>query len=352
MEKAGQMIMIGLEGEELTAEEQSLLRDYPFGGFVLFSRNLKEPGQISDLCRSLWKRSELPPFIAIDQEGGRVHRLPAPFTRFPSAQTLGRKGSPALAYRVGQAAAREISAVGINLNFAPVLDVASNPENPVIGDRALSADPAQVISLGWALVEGLRSGGVIPCGKHFPGHGDTAKDSHVELPIVDKEEALLRALELRPFAHACRNGIEALMTAHVLYPAFDRKYPATLSPGIVGDLLRGELHFDGVLFSDDLEMGAISRNFEPEEAVFRSVDAGVDVLLFSRRKDLPVGAFELLVREAGRSAKLRERMEKSSKRIEDLKAHYLRSCAETPEDELLGLIRAHRRILEEFQGSL
>ena len=179
--------MIGLEGEELTPEETRFLRDYPFGGFILFTHNLKEPKQILSLCRSLWKTArETPPFIAIDQEGGRVHHLPAPFTHFPPAAILGQTGSSDLAYRFGLVTAHELSAVGINLNFAPVLDVHSNPNNPVIGDRALSSDPRQVAVLGWAIVEGLRDGGVIPCGKHFPGHGDTAQDSHLELPVMSK----------------------------------------------------------------------------------------------------------------------------------------------------------------------
>ena len=172
----GQMIMVGLRGEELTQEEKSLIRDYPFGGFILFSHNLKEPKQILSLCRSLWEISkEAPPLIAIDQEGGRVHRLPEPFTRFPAAALLGRTQNPDLAYRVGLATARELSAVGINLNFAPVLDLHSNPNNPVIGDRALSSDPRQVTKLGGSIIQGLRDGGVIPCGKHFPGHGDTTR---------------------------------------------------------------------------------------------------------------------------------------------------------------------------------
>ena len=155
-EKIGQMFMVGLQGEEIAEDEKRLLKDYPFGGFILFSHNLKEPRQILSLSRSLWEISrKAPPFIAIDQEGGRIHRLPPPFTHFPPAALLGRTGNPDLAYRFGLAAARELSAVGINLNFAPVLDVHSNPNNPVIGDRSLSSDPRQVAALGWAIIQGL-----------------------------------------------------------------------------------------------------------------------------------------------------------------------------------------------------
>src|SRR3990167_5936112 len=256
------MFMVSLRGEEIAEEEKRLLKDYPFGGFILFSHNLKEPKQIHSLCRTVWETSkQVPPFIAIDQEGGRVHRLPAPFTNFPAAAALGRTRNPDLAYRFARATARELAAVGINLNFAPVLDVHSNPDNPVIGDRSLSSDPGQVAALGWAIIEGLRDGGIIPCGKHFPGHGDTAKDSHLELPVVEKDLTALRAIELPPFGRACRNQIESLMTAHVLYPSLDHNYPATLSETIIGGLLREELGYQGVVFSDDLEMNAISRHY-------------------------------------------------------------------------------------------
>src|SRR3990167_4742128 len=257
-EKIGQMIMIGLKGEELTKEEEQFLRNYSFGGFILFAHNLKEPKQILSLCRSLWEiEKDPPPFIAIDQEGGRVHRLPAPFTNFPAAAALGRTGNTDLAYRFGLATARELAAVGINLNFAPVLDVHSNPDNPVIGDRSLSSDPRQVATLGWSVIEGLRDGGTIPCGKHFPGHGDTAQDSHLELPVVEKDVTSLQTVELPPFIHACRNQVESLMTAHVLSPSLDPAYPATLSHAIITKLLRQELGYGGVVFGDDFEMEAV-----------------------------------------------------------------------------------------------
>ena len=305
-EKIGQMIMIGLEGEDLTQDEKRLLKDYPFGGFILFSHNLKEPKQILSLCRSLWKTARMtPPFIAIDQEGGRVHRLPAPFTHFPPAALLGRTGNPDLAYRFGLAAARELSAVGINLNFAPVLDVHSNPENPVIGDRSLGPNPEQVTMFGMAIIRGLRDGGIIPCGKHFPGHGDTAQDSHLELPVVEKDLAALKAVELFPFIHVCQNQVESLMTAHVLYPSLDSRYPATLSETIIGKLLREELGYQGVVFGDDLEMKAISTNYPLEEAVSRAVRAGVDVLMFCHDKTSAIHAFNFLHQKSEKDAKLK-----------------------------------------------
>jgi len=347
------MIMAGVAGEDLGAAEQKLLKDYPFGGFIFFSHNLKEPKQILSLCRSLWQASgAVPPFIAIDQEGGRVHRLPPPFTHFPPAAALGRAGDADLAYRAGMAMARELSAVGINLNFAPVLDVRSNPDNPIIGDRSLGADPGEVIRLGWEVVRGLREGGVIPCVKHFPGHGDTAEDSHLVLPVVQKSLEELKSTELPPFVHACRNQVETLMTAHVLYPALDGRYPATLSHRIVGELLRGELEYDGVVFSDDLEMKAISENDSVEEAVRLAVLAGIDVLLFGHETGSAFAAFDFLSREVERSAKLGERVEQSYRRIQKLKSRKLKAFSGAREQGLENLIGApQEKIVAEIHGS-
>jgi len=352
-EKIGQMIMIGLKGEELTQREKRLLRDYPFGGFILFKRNLREPKQILSLCRALCEsKKELPPFIAVDQEGGRVHRLPAPFTHFPPAAAVGRMRNPDLAFRVGEAMARELSAVGINLNFAPVLDVNSNPKNPVIGDRSLSSDPSEVARLGWSVTEGLRGGGIIPCGKHFPGHGDTSEDSHLELPIVGKEVAALKAVELPPFIHACRHRIESLMTAHVLYPGLDPEYPATLSRTIINKLLRQEVGYNGVVFGDDLEMQAIRKNYPLEEAVTLTVNAGVDVLMFCRETANSVAAFDFLYHQAEKNAKMKTRVEESYQRIQTLKQRSLKSFTATGQEELKNILPVHRKIVDEIQGSL
>lgn len=349
--KIGQMIMVGLRGEELTRAEEKLLRDHPFGGSILFSHNLKEPKQILSLCRGVWETSKpVPPFIAIDQEGGKVHRLPPPFTHFPPAAKLGQSDNAELVYEAGLAMARELEAVGINLNFAPVLDVHSNPDNPVIGDRSLGSDPSRVARLGWAITQGLRDGGIIPCGKHFPGHGDTAQDSHLELPVVKKGRQSLNDVELPPFIFACRNKIESLMTAHVLYPSLDPAYPATLSRSIIGGLLRGELGYEGVVFGDDLEMMAISKNYPVREAVSRAVDAGVDVLLFCHDKESAVQAFDFLYQQAENNAQTKARIDVSYQRIQKLKQRYLKSVTGLSEDLLtdhIGIAR-HQRLAEEI----
>jgi beta-N-acetylhexosaminidase len=352
-EKIGQMIIVGVEGPTMTSEEEKIFKDYPVGGFVLFARNLEEPAQILALCRSLWEtKDELPPFIAVDHEGGRVHRLPPPFTHFPPAAALGRAGDVDLAYRTGLAMAGELRAVGINLNFAPVLDVASNPKNPVIGDRALSDDPDEVFELGWEVARGLREGGVIPCVKHFPGHGGTDADSHVTLPFVDKELEDLQATELLPFTKACAKRVEAVMTAHVVYPALDRSTPATLSPKIIGELLRTELRYDGVVFSDDLEMKAVSAKYSAEEAAALAVAAGIDEVLFCHDRNAAAAAHAALARAAESDTEMLNRIEESYRRIRKLKKRALTGFSGAAEDELAELIGVQsKKVAAEIQGS-
>jgi beta-N-acetylhexosaminidase len=353
--KISQMFMVGLAGGALKREELAILRDYPFGGFILFKHNCMTPHQIRALCQSLWKAaSDSPPFVAVDQEGGRAHRLPEPFTRFPSAAQIGERDDPALAYRAGRAAAVELALVGINLNLAPVLDVNSNPNNPVIGERSFACDPQQVIKLSAPWIQGTRDAGIIPCGKHFPGHGDTDKDSHLHLPSVDKDLEGLRAVELPPFVQACRNHIETLMTAHVLYRALDSEFPATLSAKIVTDLLRGELGYDGVVFSDAMEMKAISDNYGEEEAAALCARAGIDVLLYSHHLPRVMHVLEFLVARAERDPALRDRVEESYERILKLKRQYLKSFTGVREEELVQRLSRldHKRVADEIHGSL
>jgi beta-N-acetylhexosaminidase len=354
-EKLGQMFIVGLQGEALVHEEKSIIEQYPFGGFILFSHNCCEPKQILYLCRALWETaSRQPPFISIDEEGGRVHRLPKPFTHFPPAARIGETGDAKLAYRVARAMAAELALVGINLDFAPVLDVNSNPQNPVIGDRSFSADPQRVSVLGERWIQGLRNGGIIPCGKHYPGHGGTDKDSHFALPVVDRPLAELEKIELPPFASACRNQIESLMTAHVLYRALDPELPATLSHKIITGLLRQQLDYDGVVFSDDMEMRAISDNDRQEEAVALCARAGVDVMLFCHDLPRAIHAFEFLCSECDKDATVRSRVEKSYKRITQLKQAFLEGFTGVEADQLEKRLARlnHQGIVDEIQGSL
>jgi len=350
-QRIGQLFLVGCQGETLSNHERLLIEEYQFAGLILFKKNCGEPRRLVSLCRAIWEAFDaLPPFIAIDQEGGRVHRLPAPFSRFPAAARVGARNDADLACRLGRAAAAELSLAGINLNFAPVLDVRSHPSSSISGDRAFASAPERVIAIAGAWAKGLRDGGIIPCGKHFPGHGDADKDSHFELPIVRKSIEELQASELAPFADACRNRIESLMTAHVAYPALDPKLPATLSAAIITGLLRHQWGYDGVVFSDDLAMRSISDHYSGEEAAALAVRAGVDVLLFCHEIDKAAAAFEFLCAEAERNPALRARIEVSHRRVTELKRRYLKRFTGVAENDIIARLAElnHRKLLNEL----
>ena len=314
----GRLFMVGVPGPVLEAETRRTLERLHIGAVVLFRRNAANPAQIAALTGTLHALPSAP-LVAIDHEGGRVMRLDEPFTQFPAAAVVGRSGDSTLAFKIGQAMAEELSSVGIDLNFAPVLDVHSNPENPVIGDRAFGSDPDVVSAMGIALMRGLLAGGVIPCGKHFPGHGDTEKDSHVELPTVRRSRADLERTELVPFRAAIAAGIPMLMTAHVLYPALDAGHPATVSRAILTDLLRAELGFEGVIVSDDLEMRAISDHGDIGAAAVASVEAGADALLVCQDLAKAEHAVEAIEDAVSKGGLDRDRISAAADRVQRLR---------------------------------
>ena len=281
-----QLFMVGLPGPTLDRPTRAFLAEHPPGGVILFKRNIRSAAQLRRLTAAIHETGAgIAPLVALDHEGGRVHRLPRPFTHFPPAGAVGGRHDARLAEAVGRAMGEELRAVGIDLDFAPVLDVWSNPRNRVIGDRAFGTEPARVARLGLALARGLMRAGVLACGKHVPGHGASAGDSHFVLPRVRRSRRELAAVELAPFARAIAAGIPALMTAHVVYPALDPRRPATLSPLICRDLLRHRLGFRGVLFSDDLEMNAVAARSTPARSAVEAVRAGCDMLLVCQSLD-------------------------------------------------------------------
>jgi beta-N-acetylhexosaminidase len=276
----GQLAFVGFQGTEVPRDLAALLAQGRVGGVVLFSRNIHAPAQLRELCDALHRAAppELPPLLAIDQEGGRVQRLRAPWTEWPPMRRLGDRDEPEATRAFAEAVARELCDLRIHLDFAPVVDVDTNPQNPVIGDRSFGRDPARVIRHACAVVEGLQAGGVAACAKHFPGHGDTDTDSHLKLPRVRHDLHRLREVELAPFAAAAAAGVASIMTAHVVFEAVDRRRPATLSPEVMA-LLREELRYDGVVLSDDLEMKAVADHYRPEQMVQGGLEAGVDAFL-------------------------------------------------------------------------
>lgn len=274
------MIVSGFDGTSLNSQTEKLITEQGIGGLILFERNYKNPKQLKKLTEDLQAitpQHSPPLFISVDQEGGRVLRLKEPFTKFPPMCCLGKANSDDLAYRFGLAMGKEMKAVGINMDYAPVLDVHSNPDNPIIGQRAISSNPEKVARLGCKIIQGFKDARVFPVGKHFPGHGDTSQDSHLILPQVDRRLESLEQIELIPFAKAFQEGLEVIMTAHVVYPAWDANIAATFSNTILKSLLRNKMGFKGLVMSDDLEMQAVTQTAEEIPAL--AVNAGVDLFL-------------------------------------------------------------------------
>jgi beta-N-acetylhexosaminidase len=295
--RIGQLLIAGFDGPQLPVELKAIVREFGLGGVILFARNIAEPEQVAELCGEASRLvSDLPLWVSVDQEGGRVARLKNPFTEWPPMATLGRSGDVALAERFARALASELKAVGFTMDYAPVLDVRTNANNPVIGDRSLADRAEEVARLGNAIICALQEEGIAACGKHFPGHGDTSADSHHELPLVEHALERLRAVELVPFRAAIDAQVATIMTAHIFMPALDDVRPASLSRRIITGLLREELGYEGVILSDDLEMKAIANAYSVPDAAVMAIDAGCDgVLICSGDHSTQAAALEALV---------------------------------------------------------
>jgi beta-N-acetylhexosaminidase len=343
----GSLFMVGVPRPFLDDETRQQLQELRPGGIVLFRRNYTTPEALTNLCAELHSLfSEARPLIAIDHEGGRVHRLQPPFTHFPAMRTVGLTSSVNLAYQVGFAMGQELRSVGIDLDFAPVLDVLTNPANTVIGDRAFSTDPYQVALLGRAQARGLRDAGVIPCGKHFPGHGGTLLDSHEDLPRDERGREELFQSNLYPFQQIINEGIEMIMTAHVLYPALDPDFPGTASAKILTGLLRQQLGFTGVIITDDLEMGAVVRHSTIDQAVINALTAGADMLLVCHKIALAISARDTCLHAVENGTLLQPRVGEALQRIAALKT--IHQQRQVPMVEPIGS-HTHARLVEEIQ---
>jgi beta-N-acetylhexosaminidase len=356
----GQLLIGSFTGGDIPVELRSLAREFDLGGVTLFGRlgNIESPDQVAGIsfdARNLGV--ELPAWVGVDQEGGRVARLRSPFTEWPPMAVLGRSDDSKLAARFAQALAAELAAVGISLDYAPVLDIHTNPKNPVIGDRALGERPETVAKLGRVIIEELQRAGIAACGKHFPGHGDTAADSHLELPIVEHPPDRLRAVEFVPFKAAIEAGVAFIMTAHVLVATIDDERPATLSRKIVTDLLRAELGFGGVIVSDDLQMKAISDRYSPVDAATQAVAAGCDaVLMCGQGKtasiELQAQAIEELVHAVEDGRLPLKRVEDALARNRRAKERFRREWRPAPASRLKSIIGcdAHRAVADEMSA--
>jgi len=309
------LFAVGFHGTSPSKELLELIRRGVYG-VILFGRNVESAEQVAELVVELKRAAGRPLLVSVDQEGGRVARLRSPqgFTELPPMRALGATSDESLAFEVGALIGRELRAVGIDQDYAPVVDVDTNPHNPVIGDRSFSRDAHEVARIGTALARGLQSAGVAACAKHFPGHGDTSQDSHEDLPRLSHGLERLREVELVPFRALAAAGVASAMTAHVVFEALDARRPATLSPAVMR-LLREECGYDGCVISDDLEMKAVAEHFPLEEAAPAALAAGVDALLVCHRAEVQHRAIDLAraAVEGGRVS--RERLAEARRRV-------------------------------------
>ena len=284
-QKVSQTLYIGIQGLTLSNQEKEMISQNQVGGVILLGRNVESAPQLQNLVDSIRQanaNNPTPLFLGIDEEGGRVSRIPdSAIMNLPASKKIGDTMDPELAQKTGRLLAEKVKAFGFNMNFAPVLDIVNNPNNQVIGDRSFGETPERVKNMGISAMQAIQSARVIPVVKHFPGHGNTSVDSHYDLPVVDQTIEELEDFEWVPFKTAVEQGADAIMTAHILFPELDQKYPATLSKTIITGIIREQLDFNGLVITDDMAMGAISNNYGTSEAAVLSIQAGADMVLLT-----------------------------------------------------------------------
>ncbi|MEH7388575.1 beta-N-acetylhexosaminidase [Bacillus sp. JJ1521] len=323
-DKIGQMILAGVSGTSMDANANKLISQFHVGGIIFYKYNFETPTQVIQLVNQLkaGNSSSLPLLLGVDQEGGRVTRLPGGLVNFPPNKQIGQVNNPDFSFKVGTLLGQELKEFGLNLDFAPVLDINSNPNNPVIGDRSFGNNAEIVSKLGVQTMKGIQSQKVITTIKHFPGHGDTSVDSHLDLPIVNKSLKELKELELIPFERAINQGAEVVMVAHILLPQLDKTNPGTMSKAVMTDLLRKQLGFTGVIITDDMTMGAITEHFDIGKASVESVKAGSDIILVGHDYNNVVKIISSLKTAVQNGEISEQRLNESIERIIQLKRNY------------------------------
>jgi beta-N-acetylhexosaminidase len=300
-EKIGQTFVIGFDGHEPSSDVKKFITTNNVGGIILFTRNIESPAQLGDLNNNLQSLVPNRPdkeqlFISIDMEGGRVARLKAPFTQWPPMKILGEIGSASLGFKFAETMGKELLSVGINLDYSPCVDILTNEKNTVIGDRSFGVEPEIVSKMSSALVRGFLKAGVMPCVKHFPGHGDTLIDSHDDLPVVHHDLARLEKIEFVPFKKAFRARADLVMTAHLTLEKIDPEWPATLSTKVLQEILRGKLGYRSAIITDDMEMKAITKNYKIDEAAAQAMRAGCTMFLYCHTLDVYAQALDALTK--------------------------------------------------------
>ncbi|QLG37319.1 beta-N-acetylhexosaminidase [Paenibacillus sp. E222] len=342
-EKIGQMLLCGFHGTEATGEVDAFLRKYPIGGVIYFARNVESPEQVERLSSGLQRiavdSGNVPLWISIDQEGGMVARITEGIALMPGQMAIAAAGSIEDAYQAAYISGVELRSMGINMNFAPVLDVNNNAANPVIGVRSFGESPQSVAAYGVRSIAGVQDAGISATAKHFPGHGDTDTDSHLDLPVITHDRERVEHVELIPFRAAITAGVDAMMSAHIYFPALEpERLPVTLSRAVLSGLLRQELGYDGMIVTDCMEMDAIAANYGTVDAAVMAVEAGADLVLISHTAHLQAGAFEALL-AAVQSGRISEaRIDESVTRLLKYKAKRLENGAGTGDDGVHGAV--------------
>jgi len=329
-QKIGTMLMLGWEGDnptddtEVCAKNREIVQEMEVGGIILMGRNVRHDdlAVTVNTINELQALSREPLLVNVDQEGGMVARFQDGVTVMPSAMTLGATRRPDLAYKACYACAEELIALGVNYDFAPSVDVNNNPDNPIIGTRSCSESPDVVAEFGAQAIRGFQDAGVVACAKHFPGHGDTAVDSHLALPSVPYPRERLEAMELKPFRAAIAAGVSSIMTTHIMFPALDPDLPSTLSRKIITGLLRGEMGYDGVIVTDSMEMKGIADNWSVPEASVLAIEAGVDILLIPHKLETMRESREAVIKAVKDGRIPESRIDESVARIMAMKRGY------------------------------
>lgn len=321
MTQIGQLVFTGLSGLTLTTEEKIFIEKEDIGGVILFSKNYESPAQLAELVNSIQVlRKEYPLFICTDHEGGRVVRFKTQFTQFPPMLDIAKLDSPKLVFDVATIMAEELTACGINLNLAPVCDIWNNDQNKVIWDRAFGTDHETVSKFISSMIRGFQTNGILSCAKHFPGHGNTIKDSHYDLPIVKKPLAEIREEEFQPFIKAIKARVDIIMMAHIIVEEIDPNLPCSLSP-IAHELLRGELKYKGLILSDDMQMKAITDHRGTGEAAMMAIKAGSDLVEYRDFEEAVLGLEGLKKAQKDKTIKPQEFSDRLA-RIEENKKRY------------------------------
>ncbi|PIC64571.1 beta-N-acetylhexosaminidase [Sporosarcina sp. P13] len=353
-EKLGQLILMGIEGTHLDAKAKTFIAEQYIGGIILFKRNFDNVTQSLRLINELKQanaQGRTPLLIGVDEEGGRVTRLPQELIKTPTNRYIGNVEGGKFAFDIGEILGKKLQAFGLNLDFAPVLDIDSNPNNPVIGDRSYGANPQIVSEAGISQALGMKSQHVIPVVKHFPGHGDTSVDSHIDLPVITHDKKRLDEVELLPFKRAIESGIDTVMVGHLIVQAYDLTTPASMSKPIIQGLLRNELQFDGVVMTDDLIMGAVQKNYPIGVTAVRTIQAGGDILLVGHGYE-PVEQVLTALKNAITLGKLtEERINQSVERILKLKKTYELDDIQHDTIDVDELNRQTKKLLETMKAS-